>query len=374
MIKGAEMEEPQVTLRETLESNFDSLDKGEPEAPVTEKTDRARDEAGRFAAKEEAKPEAKVEAKLEPAPKVEAKPQPEPVQPAPEPVEAIKRPSSWKKEYWPVWDKLTKGEPLSKEEAVSLAKYNLERENDLVKGVSTYKAEYDRAKPIVEALAPFQPMMQSANLRPEEFVSRLAHAHQTLTYGDPQAKLKAFAQFVQDYQIPVHELLIQGEDGKVYFNQQYFKQEQQQPQGLTPEQVDQMLERKLAQNMWHQTIQSFVTATDDKGNPRYPHFEEVKATMDGLLRAGLAKDLPGAYERALRLPEHSHILEAQQRQQRETEEREKQRLAAEAAQRAKRDRVSVRSSAPTGMAHAEKSGKGLRELLSDGIEEVTSRV
>ena len=41
---------------------------------------------------------------------------------------ALQRPSTWKKEYLPIWDKLTQGEQLTKEEAIKLAQYSNQME------------------------------------------------------------------------------------------------------------------------------------------------------------------------------------------------------------------------------------------------------
>src|SRR5512143_4112152 len=122
-----------------------------PQAPVVEaapvetaeaKADRLRDEAGRFAKAEE-KP-------AEPAPQQSASV-------APEVTNTPPRPSTWKKEYWPLYDKLATGQALTPEEARKLADYTNQRENEFKGGVSTYKAEADKAREINDAIAPFLP-------------------------------------------------------------------------------------------------------------------------------------------------------------------------------------------------------------------------
>jgi hypothetical protein len=84
-------------------------------APVeteAQKADRLRDDKGRF-----------VEGKAEPKPEV--------VKPAEPAKPKVPRPSSWKKDYWGHWDKLTKGEALTKDEAIALA-------NDTPFGLAAY--------------------------------------------------------------------------------------------------------------------------------------------------------------------------------------------------------------------------------------------
>ena len=111
--------------RELIESALEASENNELEAPVDAPAELPveddiadeplRNEKGQFVAKEEA--EAPVAAsetetheeveKQEVAP-VEAKP-------------ALNRPTTWKKEYLPIWDKLTAGEQLTPEEAIKLA-------------------------------------------------------------------------------------------------------------------------------------------------------------------------------------------------------------------------------------------------------------
>lgn len=345
MLQGAEteVEQPQ-SLRDVVESVVTEAETAQ------EKPDRARDEAGRFAATEKAKTEKEA---VEPKDKAEVAAPAEPAYVAPKP------PSTWKKELSDHWGK------LPKEIHEEIAR----RENDYAKGVSTYKTEYDRVKPIYEAIKPHESYIPQG-MKPEQFVSALMQAHRGLTTGTEDDRLNVLAQIIQDNQLPLHKLLIMGEDGKVYQNQSYFRprQQAQQPAGLTEEKA-----REIARQEWlvaeqRRQITEFLEAKDDKGNPRYPHFDEVKDTMDGLLRAGLARDLPSAYDAALRHPNHSAIYDAMQKQQRETEDAAKARAAAEAAEKAKRNVVSVRPRTPTGQA-AGGARKGLRDVISDAVEE-----
>lgn len=363
------------TLRDTISQAFDTVTERDAVEPVVKdaviapekveaKTEsepkqeeksgrtagRARDESGRLLPGKAEKPVEKV---AEPAPEPIAAP----VTPRPP------RPSSWKKDYWDHWEKL---DP-------NLAQYLHQREDEFAKGVSTYKGEYDRVKPIDEALKPYQPFLQQAGMKAEEFVSALARSDQTLRYGSSEDKLRMFARLATDYKIPLNELLIQGEDNKVYLNQQYFQQQQQQQaQGITPQDVERMVQQKLALAQWQATVQGFVSSKDKDGNPSYPHFEAVKPTMDGILRAGLAKDLPSAYDAAMRMPQHSDLFDAQQKQLRDAEQKEVARQKQEAAERAKRNQVSTKSSSPTGAQTTDKGRKSLRDTISEAFDTVES--
>ena len=81
-------------------------------------------------------------------------------QEAAEEVKPVSRPSTWKKEYVQIWDKMEKGEQISKEDFTKFAEYANQRESEYKKGVSTYKAEADRAKSYEEAIAPYAQELQ----------------------------------------------------------------------------------------------------------------------------------------------------------------------------------------------------------------------
>lgn len=280
----------------------------------------------------------------------------EPVKPRPA------RPSSWKKEMWDHWEKL---DP-------TVAEYLHQRESEFAKGVSTYKTEWEKAKPLLDAIAPYQQDFERWGINPAQQFARYAEIHKSLALGTPQQKLSTFLRVAQEYQIPVQELFVQGQDGKVYFNQQLMQQAQQQvqqPQQQAPD-VQKLVAQTFAQHLAQQQAQQFIEAKDAQGNPVHPHYETVREDMAQLLEAGLADDIPSAYDAALGLPKHRHLLEAQQRQQREKDEAEKQRKAREEADRARRNNVSPRTATPSGTAGGAK--KGLRAQLEEAYDQHTA--
>ena len=316
-----------------------------PEAGRT--AGRARDEHGRLLPGKAEKPIEKPAEQA--APVVE-----QPVVTARPP-----RPSSWKKEMWEHYDKLPP----------QVAEYIHQREGEFAKGVSTYKADFDRAKPLMDVVGQYEPFLKQQNIKPEQFIESLAKADQTLRYGNPQDKLRMFAKLAQDYQIPMHEMLVQGEDGKVYFNQQYFQPQQtqsQQPSGLTREEALKLWQEQSANQQWITAIKNFQEAKDDKGNPKYPHFETVRQDMDGLLRAGLAKDLESAYTKALRM--HDDIWEAEQKAKTEAAQKAQQEALTKQVVKAKSSAVSVKSATPASQTPAK--GKGIRAHLDAAIDAV----
>lgn len=278
--------------------------------------------------------------------------------PVPAVAPALARPSSWKKELDAQWKALP----------ADVQKYVLQREGEFAKGVSTYKQEWEQARPMMEALRPFQPHLQQAGITPDRWISNLGHAHLSLAQGTPEQKLSMFLKLAQDYQVPVHNLFAQGADGKVYFNPQvqpYAPQAQQaraqQPQA---QDVERIIEQKFAQQAAVQSLAQF----EQEAPQKYPHYETVKETMARLLEHGFAQDYPSAYQAAVRLPEHAAIFDAIQEQERAAKTEAEAKAKAEAAQRARRNTVSPRTATPA--ATAGKSGKkDLRSQLEEAFEE-----
>lgn len=347
------MDEAQTTLRDTISGLVDKAEAGEPivETPKVEtqvekqevktevKTDgRPRDEQGRFVPSDKG-PEVQKASQQEPQPLPEVKRPP--------------RPSSWKKDYWDHWEKL---DP-------KLAEYINQRESEYAKGVSTYKQEWDRAKPILDVVSSIQPELERYGIKPEQQIQRYFEIHKALALGSPEQKLQTFLRVAQEYQVPVQNLFVRGQDGQIYFNNQLMQQQTQQPQV----DVERIIEAKLQERSASQEAQSFASMKDASGNPAHPHFEAVRDTMAQLLEAGLAEDLNQAYEAALRHPRHSDIFEAEQQQRRQQEESERQRKLKEEADRAKRNAVSTRTQTPSSTTNSN-SKKGLRSIIEEAVD------
>lgn len=321
--------------------------KAEPEEKPGRTAGRARDEHGRLLP---------GKAVREPAAEPKAPSAPIQAQAALEAPAAPKqhpnRPSSWKKEMWDHWGKL---DP-------QVAEYINQREGEYAKGVSTYKQEWERAKPVLDALGPFIPALEANRLQPAEWIKSLGHAQHTLYYGNPQQKVAMISNLVRDYGIDLNQLASQlfvMRDGQIYANPQ-LSQARAQPQ----QQPD---IRKTVQDLLAEEKARQEAASMESDTKTYPHFATVRETMAGLLQAGLAQDLKSAYDAALRMPQHSEIYEAMQQQQREAEERRKADEQRKAVEAARRNQVSPKSATPASKAPG--STKGLRSQLEAAYDE-----
>ena len=118
--------------------------------------------------------------------------------------EEIKRPTTWKKEYVEVWNKMQDGKPLDKAEFAKFAEYANQRESEYKKGVSAYKAEADNARQLTEAIGQFTPELQKHGIHPVAWINNLGRAHYTLANGTYEQKLNAFNRLAQDYGIQLN--------------------------------------------------------------------------------------------------------------------------------------------------------------------------
>lgn len=262
------------------------------------------------------------------------------------------RPSSWKKEMWGEFDKIPP----------NVQQYINQRESEFARGVSTYKQEWETARPVMEALTPHLPLLQQHGIDPGQQVARYMQVHKTLALGSPQDKLGLFAQMAKDYQVPLEQLFVRGQDGQIYLNNQLPTPQVQQPQ----QDVAKIVETKLIEREAQQAAKTFTEAKDAAGNPVHPHFETVRDTMRQLLEAGIAQDLDSAYDAALRLPAHFHLYEQQQQQLTAKDEAEKQKKLAEQAGLARRNAVSPRSATPVGK--TTETAKGIRGALEEAFD------
>jgi len=315
------MDEPQVTLRDAIES---AVEEHEP-APAVEQdaapADAPRDDAGRFATS------------------------PQNEQPAPAPTKP--RPSSWKKDYDEHWTKL---DP-------SLQDYISQREQEYAKGVSTYKQNWDQAAPLYEAMQPFMPLLQQNNIDPKQWISNLGNAHRMLAQGSDDEKLRMFAQLATDYGVPLGALTGQQSGIDPQFSQMAQKLGQMENRWSQFEQ-----QREQQENA---ALQNDIFAFSQKA----PHFEQVRETMAGLLQSGVAQDLQSAYDKAIRL--HDDIWQQQQAEQAKAAAEQNQQKVAQARAKA----VSPRSSSPTGMTSGGNGKKSLRDMLAEQIDnQLASRV
>jgi hypothetical protein len=278
-----------------------------------------------------------------------------------EEVKPVSRPSTWKKEYVQIWDKMEKGEQISKEDFTKFAEYANQRESEYKKGVSAYKAEADRAKSYEEAIAPFVPELQAQNISPAAWINNLGRAHMILTKAPHDQKVQMFQRLAQDYGI------------------QFNPESVAQPQQFDP--YTQQLMNQL--NMVNQEVSSIKSRFQMEEQQRltneiekyrsdvekYPHFDVVREEMAQLLELGKAQDLETAYKKAVRMNDDVWALE----QDRLLNDAKQKAIKAQQVQKAKAAAVSPKSVTPSGKVAEPGDKKDRRSLISEQLGEAMSR-
>jgi hypothetical protein len=271
----------------------------------------------------------------------------------------VTRPSTWKKEYVQIWDKMEAGEQISKEDFTKFAEYANQRESEYKKGVSTYKAEADRARGYEEAIAPFVPELQAQNISPAAWINNLGRAHMVLSKAPYEQKVEMFQRLAQDYGIQLNSegLGVQQTDP---YTQQLLNQLNQVNQEVS-----------TIKNRFQQEEQSRLMSEIERVRSdveKFPHFDVVREEMAQLLELGKAPDLETAYKKAVRMNDDVWALE----QERLLAAAKQSSNKAQQVAKAKTVAVSPKSSTPRGTVNTTEK-KDRRSIIADQLGEAMSR-
>jgi hypothetical protein len=321
----------------------------EKEGDDTESIDR--DEKGRFKGKSE-ETDSQDDTAEEPELVAEA---------SDEPVEEIKRPTTWKKEYVDVWEKMKDGKPLDKAEFAKFAEYANQREAEFKRGVSAYKNEADNARQLTQAIGPFVPELQAQGIHPVAWINNLGRAHMILSKAPYQEKVQMFHRLAQDYGIQLNQDSLQmPEQAYVDPYQQQLMQQLQ----ATQQQVQQLSQiREQEENA--RLNQEINRVSSNK--VAFPHFDMVREDMAQLLERGLAQDLETAYAKAVRMNDEVYKLE----QDKLLKSVGNQASKAQQVAKAKATAVSPRSATPSGQV-SKTDAKDRRSLLLASLADAES--
>jgi hypothetical protein len=347
--------------REMLDAAFEQAEEGTLEAPIEKEIEtnddpiqaenaseessqesHDRDEKGRFKSKSE-----------EASSQDDTAEQPELVAEASDThEEEVKRPTTWKKEYVDVWNKMQEGKPLDKAEFIKFAEYANQREAEYKKGVSAYKAEADNARELTQAIGPFIPELQKHGIHPAAWINNLGRAHYTLANGTYEQKVSAFNRLAQDYGIQLNQDALQmPEQAYVDPYQQQLMQQLQ----ATQQQVQQLSAIREQEENARLTHEISRVSSDKE---RFPHFEMVREDMAQLLERGLAPNLETAYAKAVRMNDEAFKLE----QEKLLRSAGSQASKAQQVAKAKATAVSPKSVTPSGQV-SKVDAKDRRSLL-----------
>jgi len=271
----------------------------------------------------------------------------------------VTRPSTWKKEYVQIWDKMEAGEQISKEDFTKFAEYANQRESEYKKGVSTYKAEADRARAYEDAVAPFAPDLQRRGIDPSQYIQNLARADQILTNAPYEQKVQLFQRLAADYGIQLNgESQIQQFDP---YTQQLMNQLNQVNQEVSS------IKGRFAQEENQRLMNEIEKYRSDV--EKYPHFDVVREEMAQLLELGKAQDLETAYKKAVRMNDEVWSME----QERLLRDAKQAAVKSQQVAKAKAAAVSPKSTTPSGKVTNPEDKKDRRSLIAEQMGEALSR-
>jgi hypothetical protein len=346
------MSEEQLDRRELLLQAMEAAESQEDDQePVEDEEIRSEDTA-----EESVEIEASNEEREEPTEDIQAAKSEESHE---EPQEKITRPSTWKKEYVQIWDKMEKGEQISKEDFTKFAEYANQRESEYKKGVSTYKAEADRAKSYENAIAPYAQDLQRRGIQPTQYIENLVRAEQILSNAGYDQKLQVFQKLASDYGIQLNG------NGQVTQLDPYTQQLMNQLNMVNQEVSS--IKGRFAQEENQRLMSEIQKYQSDTAN--YPHFDVVREEMAQLLELGKAQDLETAYKKAVRMNDDVWALE----QDRLLKDAKQSAVKAQQVAKAKAAAVSPKSVTPSGRVIEPGDKKDRRSIIAEQMGEALSR-
>ena len=207
----------------------------------------------------------------------------------------------------------------------------LKREEDIFKGLESYKADASIGKALKGVVQPYLQVFQSQGIDPMQQVSGLMRAHVALATGTPEQKQQFFQHLAKEYGVDL-DTEAPYVDPQVAGLQKQLSDLQSRLNGREQHEANEARSKLQAE------IDSFAS------DPAHQYFDEAANDMAGLLRSGAAKDLKDAYDKAI----WANPITRAKEQARLTADAEAK-AKAEAAERAKQARkatgANVKSSA-----------------------------
>jgi hypothetical protein len=347
------MSEEQLDRREQLMAALDAAEEGTLEAPIEKDIEMAeKDDISEESIKTEISPQDNEETAKDAEPiEFEGKDE--------EKEEKVTRPSTWKKEYVTIWDKMEAGEQISKEDFTKFAEYANQRESEYKKGVSTYKAEADRAKSYENAIAPYAQDLQRRGIQPTQYIENLVRAEQILSNAGYEQKVQVFQKLAADYGIQLNG------SGQVTQLDPYTQQLMNQLNMVNQEVSS--IKGRFAQEENQRLMGEIERVRSDV--EKFPHFDVVREEMAQLLELGKAQDLETAYKKAVRMNDDVWALE----QDRLLKDAKQSAVKAQQVAKAKAAAVSPKSTTPSGKVNNPEDKKDRRSLIAEGLGEAMSR-
>lgn len=170
----------------------------------------------------------------------------------------------------------------------------LKREEDMFRGLEEYKGAAALGKSYDAVVEPYRAALAAEGVDPVQLFNSFATNHWLLSRGTPEQKMSIVTNLIKGYGIDIDAL------SNNFANQPYvdptitalesriaaFEQREQN-------------QNRASEQARSQEVQSSVAAF--AADPANTYFEQVADLIPGLLKGGMAKTLPEAYEQAIML-------------------------------------------------------------------------
>lgn len=162
----------------------------------------------------------------------------------------------------------------------------LKREEDIFKGLESYKADASIGKALKGVVQPYLQIFQSQGIDPMQQVSGLMRAHVALATGTPEQKQQFFQHLAKEYGVDL-DVEAPYIDPQVAGLQKQLADLQSRLNGREQQEANDARSKLQAE------IDTFAS------DPAHQYFDEVANDIAGLLRSGAAKGLQDAYDKAI---------------------------------------------------------------------------
>lgn len=169
----------------------------------------------------------------------------------------------------------------------------IRRHKDMEAGYTKKQQALSEQAKIAESynnmINPHKDYLKQRNVAPEVAFDRLMAAERVLMSGTQEEKALIMQKLARDYKVDLSIEVdpVQQHNQIVWQKLQEIEQRQNQ--------IARMKEEEVAASYQNQ-ISSFAQSKDERGNLKYPHFENIKKDMGLVLQAGKAQTLEEAYE------------------------------------------------------------------------------
>ncbi len=224
-------------------------------------------------------------------------------------------PASWRDGAKNTWNNL----PIEARQEI------LKRENDMFQGIEQYKDNAAVGKTVLGVLQPYMPMMKQYNVNPASHIDNLMRTHQSIITASPEGRAQQLIEIGRQYGV---DLTIKGQQQRTDPDDDAGTYVEPEVAKLTERfnRIESTQAQINAERHQQRVAEIERQVTEFSSKPEHKHFDLVYAEMSALIGKGLAKDLPDAYEKAVRLNPQAWALETA-------------RLQTEAAEKAKKEAI-----------------------------------